>query len=87
MGIIRIPLRFEGSIGEKVGYALFDSGETFSCLRPDIAEEIEEAKPLRRPMDVATASEGHYVRINEALSADFYYNEIRLTMNLWSYLD
>lgn len=79
MGIIRVPLRFEGSIGEKTVYALFDSGATFSCLRPDIASLIEEAKPLRRPMEVATASEGHYVKINEALRADFYFGDIRLS--------
>jgi predicted aspartyl protease len=79
MGIIRIPLRFEGSIGEKTAYALFDSGATFSCLRPDIAAEIEEAKTLRNPMEVATASEGHYVKISEALRADFYYDDIRLS--------
>jgi hypothetical protein len=72
MGIIRIPLRFEGSLGEKMVYALFDSGATFSCLRSDIAAQIEEAKALRRPMEVATASEGHFVKINEALRADFY---------------
>jgi len=79
MGIIRVPLRFEGSLGEKMVYALFDSGATFSCLRPDIAAQIEEAKPLRRPMEVATASEGHYVKINEAMRADFYYGDIRLS--------
>jgi predicted aspartyl protease len=79
MGIIRIPLRFEGSIGERMVYALFDSGATFSCLRPDIAADIEEAKALRRPMEVATASEGHFVKINEALRADFYYEDIRLS--------
>ena len=79
MGIIRIPLRFEGLIGEKMVYALFDSGATFSCLRPDIAAQIEEAKALRHPMEVATASEGHYVKINEALRADFYYGDIRLS--------
>ncbi len=79
MGIIRIPLRFEGSVGEKMAYALFDSGATFSCLRDDVAREIEEPKKLRHPMDVATASEGHFVRIEEALRADFYYDEIRLS--------
>jgi len=79
MGIIRVPLRFEGSVGEKIAYALFDSGATFSCLRPDIAEAIEEPKALRRPMEVATASEGHFVKITQALRADFYHQDIRLS--------
>jgi predicted aspartyl protease len=63
----------------KVLYALFDSGATFSCLRHDVAEEIEEARPLWRPMEVATASEGHFVKIMEAPRADFYYDDIRLS--------
>jgi predicted aspartyl protease len=79
MGIIRVPLHFEGSVGEKTLYALFDSGSTFSCIRHDVAVEIEEPKALRRPMEVATASEGHYVKISEAFRADFYYNDIRLS--------
>jgi predicted aspartyl protease len=79
MGILRVPLRFEGSVGEKVLYALFDGGATFSCLRHDVAREIEEPSKLRRPLEVATASEGHYVKISEALRADFYYDDIRLS--------
>jgi predicted aspartyl protease len=79
MGIIRIPLRFEGSVGEKNVYALFDNGATFSCLRPDIAAQIEKSSRLRKPMEVATASEGHFVKITEALRADFYYEDIRLS--------
>ena len=79
MGIIRIPLRFEGLLGEKTLYALFDSGATFSCLRPDVAAEIEEAKRLRHPMEVATVSEGDFVKITEVLRADFYYEDIRLS--------
>ncbi len=79
MSIIRVPLRFEGSNGEKMAYALFDSGATFSCLHPDIAEAIGKPEHLWRPMEVATAAEGHYVKITEALRADFYYNDIRLS--------
>jgi len=79
MGIIRVPLHFEGSVGEKTLYALFDSGSTFSSIRHDVAVEIEKPSALRRPMEVATASEGHYVKISEAMRADFYYNDIRLS--------
>jgi hypothetical protein len=67
MGLIRIPLRFEGSVGEKNVYALFDNRATFSFLRYDIANEIEVPSKLRRPLEVATASEGHYIKIEEAI--------------------
>lgn len=74
-----MPLHFEGSVGEKTLYALFDSGSTFSCIRHDVAVEIETPSLLRRPMEVATVSEGHYVKISEAMRADFYFNDIRLS--------
>ncbi len=79
MGLIRIPLRFEGSVGEKNVYALFDSRATFSCLGDDIAIEIEVPNKLRRPLEVAKAPEGHYIKIEEAMRADFYYDDIRLS--------
>ncbi|MFP5042445.1 hypothetical protein [Parasediminibacterium sp. JCM 36343] len=56
MSIIKVPLRFEGSKGEKIFYALFDCGATFSCIHPDYAEEIEQTNILRHPLEVATAS-------------------------------
>ena len=49
MGIIRIPMRFEGSKGEKILYTLFDSGATFSCMKDDVAEQIETPSKLRTP--------------------------------------
>ncbi|HVX52667.1 MAG TPA: retropepsin-like aspartic protease [Chitinophagaceae bacterium] len=79
MGVIRIPLHFEGSVGEKTLYALFDSGSTFSCIRHDMAEQIEEPRAMRHPIEVAAASEGDYVKISEAMRAGFYYNDIRLS--------
>ena len=79
MGIIRIPLRFEGSKGEKVLYTLFDSGATFSCINNNSADFIESPTKLRTPLEVATASQGHYMKITEAFRADFYYNDIRLS--------
>ncbi|MEI9910841.1 MAG: hypothetical protein WDO71_14910 [Bacteroidota bacterium] len=35
--IIRLPIRFEGSVGEKTLYGLFDTGATFSCIHPDMS--------------------------------------------------
>jgi hypothetical protein len=40
MSVIKFPLRFEGSKGEKVLYTLFDSGATFSCMRPEHASDL-----------------------------------------------
>lgn len=79
MGNIRIPLRFTGSKGEKMVYALFDSGATYSCLSAETANEIETPVKLYEPMKVTTASEAHYVLVEEAMRADFYHEDIRLS--------
>jgi len=79
MGIIRIPLRFTGSKGEKMVYALFDSGATYSCLSTETAHEIETPAKLYEPMRIATASESHSVVVEEAMRADFYHEDIRLS--------
>jgi len=77
--ILRLPLRFEGSKGEKTLYALFDSGATFSCINPDYAEELGNVEKLHTPLDVATASQGVYMRIENTLRSDFYFEDIRLS--------
>jgi hypothetical protein len=44
MSIIKLPIRYEGSQGEKVLYTLFDSGATFSCIN---ARDVEgKTKPF-----------------------------------------
>jgi predicted aspartyl protease len=77
--ILRLPLRFEGSKGEKTLYALFDSGATFSCINPDAAEDLTTPEKLFTPLEVATASQGVYMKIEEVTRADFYFDDIRLS--------
>ncbi len=79
MSIIKIPVRFEGSQGEKILYALFDSGSTFSCINPDYVEEIGHLEKMFRPMEVSTASQGHYLKIEHRISSDFYINDVRMS--------
>ena len=77
--IIKLPIRFEGSKGEKTLYGLFDTGATFSCIHPDYAEVISGPQPLFRPLDIATADAGRYMKITEAIRSDFYINDIRMS--------
>jgi predicted aspartyl protease len=79
MSIIRLPLRFEGSKGEKVLYALFDSGANLSCINEEFAEEITELIPFLHPRRLATASEHHFIEITNAIRADFYFEDIQLS--------
>jgi hypothetical protein len=77
--IIKIPVRYEGSNGEKVLYTLFDSGSAFSCIHPDHVKEIAEPNKIRKPLRVATASADSCLVINERISTDFYIQDIRMS--------
>ena len=44
--IIRVPLRFEGSKSDKILYALFDSGATYSCITEEIAGDLAHLETL-----------------------------------------
>lgn len=77
--IIRIPLRFEGSKGEKNLYALFDSGATYSCISEESVEDLEELIQLHTPLRLATASEATFMEITNTTRLDFYHEEVRLS--------
>lgn len=77
--MIKIPLHFEGSKGEATFYSLFDSGASFSCISPECAEQIANFEKLWKPMEIATAAVGHYLRIEHVIRLDFYYNDIRMS--------
>ena len=77
--IIRIPLRFEGSKGDRTLYALFDSGATYSCIAEENVEDLEEKLKLHTPLRLATASESTFMEINYTTRLDFYHEEVRLS--------
>jgi Retroviral aspartyl protease len=79
MSIIKIPIRYEGSKGETVLYTLFDSGATFSCISVAYAAELANLEKMRHPMEIATAAKDTYLRIENVIRLDFYYNDIRLS--------
>ena len=77
--IIRIPLRFEGSKGEKNLYALFDCGATYSCISEDSVEGLEELLQLHTPLRLSTASAATFMEITHRTTLDFYHEEVRLS--------
>jgi hypothetical protein len=77
--IIKLPVLFEGALGSQTLYTLFDSGATFSCIHPDMAIKIAAPQKLIRPLDVATASEGHFLKITEKIVTEFYINDTRMS--------
>lgn len=77
--IIKLPVRFEGAHGVKTLYSLFDTGTTFSCIHPKFVKEIDDPVKLYRPLEIATADEGRFLKITERISSDFYINDIRMS--------
>ena len=77
--ILKLPVRFEGTKGEKILYTLFDSGATFSYIHPNHAEEIADPQKMITPLEMATASQGTYLKISERITPDIYINDIRMS--------
>jgi siroheme synthase (precorrin-2 oxidase/ferrochelatase) len=79
MSIIKLPLLYAGSKGEKKLYTLFDRGANLSCINPDYIEELGEMQALGRIRKLSTASEGHFIEVKHRISLDFYINDVLLS--------
>jgi hypothetical protein len=79
MSVIKIPLLYVGSKGEKQLYTLFDSGANLSCIDRAYLANLETPISLGRVRKLATASEGHFIEINERVTLDFYINDVLLS--------
>ena len=79
MSVIKQPILFEGSKGEKNLYTLFDSGANLSCINPDFVKELEVPTSLGKVRSVATAAEGHVIEVKYRILLDFYLNDVLLS--------
>jgi hypothetical protein len=79
MSILKLPVLYVGSRGERNLYTLFDSGANLSCINPDCIEDIEIPIALGRVRRLCTASLGHYIEIKEVIRLDFYIDGILLS--------
>ena len=79
MSVIKLPLLYVGSKGEKHLYTLFDSGAKLSCISPKSVNGLETPVSLGRVRRIATASEGHYIEVKERVTVEFYINDILLS--------
>ena len=79
MSVLKFPLLFVGSQGEKIIYTLFDSGVNLSWINQDYIHDIAEKQPLGRIRKLATAGEGHYIEVKDAVRLDFYINDVLLS--------
>jgi predicted aspartyl protease len=79
MNIIKHPLLYSGTEGEKYLYTLFDSGANLSCIHPDHADGLALPQHLGRTRRVSTASETHFIVIEYRIIVNFYINDLELS--------
>jgi len=79
MSIIKQPLLYVGTEGEKNLYTLFDSGAYMSCIHPDQVEGLATPQHLGRTRLIGTASDSHYIEIEYVVRLDFYINDVLLS--------
>ena len=79
MSIIKQPLLFAGSLGEKHIYTLYDSGANLSCIHPDQVTDLEIPTHLGRTRMIGTAAEGHFIEVTHRVSLDFYMGDVLLS--------
>jgi len=79
MAIIEQRIRLVGSKGSKEVTALFDSGATYSCVRSDLARQLEKVVPIPGAMTFSTAKRGETLTARERISVNFHINGCRLS--------
>ncbi len=79
MSIIKHPLLYVGTEGEKRLYTLFDSGANLSCIHPDHVEGLALPQHLGRTRRIATASDDHFIEVNFVIRLEFYINDVQLS--------
>jgi len=79
MSIIKLPLRYEGSQGDKIINTLFDSGANLSCIHSDQVEELAILVKLFKPRKVSISTYKDNVEAEHAIALDFYIDDVRLS--------
>ena len=79
MSIIKEPILYKGSQGEKHLYTLFDSGANLSCINKEYAEGLGILEKLGVVRKLATAAEGHFIEVESRIMLDFYIDDVLLS--------
>ena len=74
MAVIEKEIILKGSKGKEEITAVFDSGATYSCIQPELAERLETLLPLPAPKHFGTAEKKRKVTARERVSLDFDLN-------------
>ena len=79
MAVITEKMKLVGSKGSEELEAIFDSGATYSCMRPDSAEKLGVAELLPESMEFGTAKDGEKLIAEKRVVLNFYLNGYRFS--------
>ena len=75
--IIVRKLQFRGSKKDREFEALFDTGASISCIRPEKAKGLGFIEKLREPLFAGVAN-GEKIEINQRILLEFFLDNIRM---------
>ena len=79
MAVIEKEIKLVGSKGQRKVVAIFDSGATYSCIEPGLAQSLGMVESLPEPMDFGTAKRGERLAAKEAIRLNFYIDGYRFS--------
>lgn len=79
MSMIKMPIKFEGSLGAAMVETLVDVGVTFSCISSKLADSLEVSTKMKRALEANSSSKDAIVKIKKKVVLDFYYNDVRMS--------
>ncbi len=79
MAVIEKSVRLAGSKKDRELVALFDSGATYSCIQPGLAENLGRPEALPEPMKFGTAKDGEKLIATHRVSLNFHINGCRFS--------
>jgi len=78
MSVIKIPLLYVGSKGEKRLYTLFNCGANLSCINPRYAKELGKATSIGMMRQLNISNENN-IEIRELIRLKFYISDLLLS--------
>ncbi len=79
MSIIKQPLLFAGSLGEKNLQVLYDSGKDYSCINPKFLDNLEIPAQLEKAFTIRTMFESRLFEVKQVVQLDFYMDDVLLS--------
>ena len=77
--MIRLPIRYVGSLGETRLMTLFDSGSSLSLINPDLIKTTAIPVPLNPYRKITTKTKGYFIEVKSCVVLQFFVNDIMLS--------